>query len=210
MKQRVQSTAKKQGTELEGHWLWGRVATSTFLSFSFLSFLPLFCLSYSNTSSYWIWGAPPLLRYLWRCSQKLEAGKCATAMPVICPNELQRCGSKVNKQINRKDGNWEERMRREEETSGKKKRGKKTPGWNEDLEETWKYSNISKKSLYRPHKTHNFLWLFKQIFKASSQVRIPPTPTPKIPCETKELGFSWPHISKVQMFPFTSLFHFKM
>lgn len=131
MKQRVQSTAKKQGTELEGHWLWGRVATCTFLSFSFLSSLPLFCLSYSNTSSYWIWGAPPLLRYLWRCRQKLEAGKCAwkcaTAMPVICPNELQRCGSNVNKQIIRKDGNWEERMRREEEMSGEKK-GRKNQG----------------------------------------------------------------------------------
>lgn len=49
-------------------------------------------------------------------------------MPVICPNELQRCGSNVNKQIIRKDGNWEERMRREEEKSGEKKGRKKQGG----------------------------------------------------------------------------------
>lgn len=112
----MKSAAEKQETELEGHWFWLRVAACTFLSFSLLSFLPLFCLSYTVFPAPTESGAPLLwapLERSWKVGNVLLL--LTTAMPVIYPNELQHYGNKVNKQIKRNDGNWEETMRREEE-----------------------------------------------------------------------------------------------
>lgn len=104
---------------------------------------------YSNSSSYGTWCASPLLCCLWKCFcldriWKLEDVLLFhTAMPVICPSELQHYGSSVNKQIKRNERNWEQRMRREELKWFCFWKGSKKQRWNKDLEETWKYSVIS-------------------------------------------------------------------